>query len=564
MLKFKDYEYQRPNLDELKQALNEQILKLTDDNTFEEQYEAYLKIDRLGEEFGSMATLSSIRHSINTKDEFYVKENEFYDVEAPTLMPLFHQISLLVYNSKYRKQFEEKIGTLFFEQTALSLKTFKPEIVPLIQELNKLSTEYSKTIASAQIEFDGKVLNLSQMTPYIRHIDRETRKKAQLAVSGWLESKEEIIDNLYHEMVQKRHQMALELGYENYVQLGYDRMGRTDYGPKEVKMYRDQIYREIVPIVTELQERKAKRLGYEDPKSYDLAISFLSGNPTPKGDREWMVKRAKKMYEEMSAETGEFFNFMLDRELLDLDSKPGKASGGYCTYIPEYRSPFIFANFNGTAGDVDVLTHEAGHAFQVYQSRDLISAYRWPTMEAAEIHSMSMEFFAWPWIDLFFLEDTEKYKFSHLAGAISFLPYGATVDEFQHWVYENPNVTPAERKAAWARIEKKYNPTLDYGVDEFMKKGTYWFRQGHIFGSPFYYIDYTLAQVVAFQYWIKDQKDHASAWNNYVSLCKLGGSYSFLGLLEQVGLDNPFIEGTIKRVAEPLKAYLDSVDDTKF
>ncbi|MGI6781754.1 MAG: M3 family oligoendopeptidase [Acholeplasmataceae bacterium] len=562
-MKFKDYKYVRPNLDELRKALNEQIAKLTDDHTFEEQYQAYLEIDRISEDFGTMATLASIRNSINTKDEFYEKETEFFDVEVPTLMPLFHQISLLLYNSKHRKQFEEKIGTLIFDQTELQLKTFKPEIVPLLQELNKLSTEYSKLIASAAIEFDGKTLNLSQMTPYIKHIDRETRKQAQLAVSGWLESKESEIDKIYDEMVQKRHQMALELGYENYVQLGYDKMGRTDYGPKEVAKYREQIYQEIVPIATELKKRRAKRLGYEDPKSYDLAISFLSGNATPKGDREWMVKRAKKMYEEMSKETGEFFNFMLDRELLDLDSKPGKRSGGYCTYIPNYKSPFIFANFNGTAGDVDVLTHEAGHAFQVYQSRDLLSSYRWPTMEAAEIHSMSMEFFAWPWIDLFFLEDTEKYKFDHLAGTISFLPYGVTVDEFQHWVYENPSATPDERKAAWARIEKKYNPTLDYGVDEFMKKGTYWFRQGHIFGAPFYYIDYTLAQVVAFQYWVKDQQDHKSAWDNYVSLCKLGGSYSFLGLLKQVGLENPFVDGTIKRVAKPLKAYLDSIDDTK-
>lgn len=563
-MKFKDFKYVRPNLDELRTAFTAQIEKLSDDHSFEEQYEAYLEIDRLSEDLQSMASLASIRYSINTKDEFYSKEEDFFNVEMPTLMPLFHQVSLLLYNSKHRKQFEEKLGKLMFDQTALSLKTFKPEVVPLIQKINQLSTEYSKLMSGAEIEFDGKVLNLSQMAPYLTHVDRNIRKEAQLAVSAWMESNEAEIDRIYHEMVQNRHQMALDLGYENYVQLGYDRMGRTDYGPAEVKKYRDQIYEEVVPIVNELQRRKAERLGYEDPKSYDLAISFLSGNPTPKGDRAWMVERAKKMYEEMSAETGEFFNFMLKHDLLELDSKPGKSGGGYCTYIPNYRAPFIFANFNGTAHDVDVLTHEAGHAFQVYSSRDLLSSYRWPTMEAAEIHSMSMEFFAWPWIDLFFVEDTDKYKFSHLAGAISFLPYGVTVDEFQHWVYENPSATPDERKQAWSRIEKKYMPTKDYGVDEFLKKGTYWFRQGHIFGSPFYYIDYTLAQVVAFQYWVKDQADHKSAWNNYVSLCKLGGSYSFLGLLDAVGLDNPFVEGTVKRVAKPIKDYLDSIDDTKF
>ena len=563
-MKFKDFKYVRPDLDKLKSELMALIEQMSDEHTFEEVYNAYLEFDKLGEDLQSMASIASIRYSINTKDEFYKEERDFYNVEMPNLMPLFHQISLILYNSKHRAKLEEKLGKLMFEQTALSLKTFKPEIVPLLQEENKLSTEYSQLMSGAEIEFDGKVLNLSQMAPYVTHIDRDVRREAQLAVSGWMAQHEAEIDRIYDGMVKVRHQIALDLGYENYVQLGYDRMGRTDYGPADVKAYRDQIYEEVVPIVNELQARKAKRLGIEDPKSYDLAISFLSGNPTPKGDRPWMVERAKKMYEEMSPETGEFFNFMLRHELLELDSKPGKSGGGYCTYIPSHRAPFIFANFNGTSHDVDVLTHEAGHAFQVYSSRDLISSYRWPTMEAAEIHSMSMEFFAWPWIDKFFLEDTEKYKFSHLAGAISFLPYGVTVDEFQHWVYENPEATPNERKQAWRRIELKYLPHRDYGVDEFLSKGTYWFRQGHIFGSPFYYIDYTLAQVVAFQYWVKDQKDHKKAWDNYVSLCKLGGSYSFLGLLEQVGLDNPFVKGTVKRVAKPIKEYLDSVDDSKF
>ena len=307
----------------------------------------------------------------------------------------------------------------------------------------------------------------------------------------------------------------------------------------------------------------AKRLGIENPKSYDLALSFLSGNPTPKGDRAWQVERAKKMYDEMSPETSEFFNFMLDRELLELDSKPGKQGGGYCTYIPEYRSPFIFANFNGTSHDVDVLTHEAGHAFQVYQSRDLVAEYRWPTMEAAEIHSMSMEFLAWPWIDQFFLEDTEKYKFNHLAGSVSFLPYGVLVDEFQHHIYEKPELTPDERKTLWRTLEKKYMPFKDYGDDAFLEKGTYWFRQGHIFGAPFYYIDYTLAQVCAFQYWIKHQENRKEALDSYLALCRLGGSKSFLGLLESAHLENPFKKGTVSKIVKPIKAYLDAVDDTK-
>ncbi|MGE4379189.1 MAG: M3 family oligoendopeptidase, partial [Candidatus Izemoplasmatales bacterium] len=374
---------------------------------------------------------------------------------------------------------------------------------------------------------------------------------------------EEKLDRIYDELVKVRNQIAIELGYKNYVQLGYDRLGRTDYDYLDVKNYRDQIYRDVVPLVKELKERAAKRIGIENPKSYDLALSFLTGNPTPKGDREWQVNIAKNMYKEMSKETDEFFNFMLEHDLLDLDSVPGKAGGGYCTYIPKYRSPFIFANFNGTSHDVDVLTHEAGHAFQVYSSRDNYPQYRWPTYEAAEIHSMSMEFLAWPWIDGFFKEDTEKYKFYHLDSSISFLPYGVAVDEFQHEIYFNPELTKEERKATWRKIEQKYLPFKDYDDDSFLEKGTYWYRQGHIFGSPFYYIDYTLAQILAFQYWVKSRENHQEAFKSYLKLCRLGGSKSFVNLIEAVNLNNPFKDGTVKKVIEPIKNYLDSVDDQK-
>jgi len=401
------------------------------------------------------------------------------------------------------------------------------------------------------------------MRPFSQDLKRETRHRAQLVVSDWFETNEAEIDRIYDEMVKVRTKIAKTLGYENFVQLGYDRFGRTDYNHIDVKGYRDQIFESVVPVVNELTKRKAIRIGIEDAKSYDLALSFLTGNPTPKGTREHLVNQAKDMYEDMSPETGEFWNFMMDRDLLDLDAKEGKMGGGYCTYLPEYKAPYIFANFNGTSGDVDVLTHEAGHAFQVYSSRDNIPAYRWPTMESAEIHSMSMEFLAWPWIDKFFKEDTPKYKFSHLADSLTFLPYGVAVDEFQHGIYERPEMTPEERKTWWREVEKKYLPFKDYDDDTFTKKGTFWYRQGHIFGAPFYYIDYTLAQVCAFQYWIKSQEDHSKALKEYKELCKLGGSKSFVALLESAKLQNPFKSGTVKEIIEPISAYLASIDDTK-
>ena len=562
-MKFQDYKYERPDLDAFKAKLEKDLNVIGSDVSVEEEVKAIENLMVAFDEISSLGTLVSIRNSVDTKDKFYEEEQAFFDENGPIIGQYSHEFNDKLLNSKNRAALEEKYGKLIFLRGELARKTFKPEIIPDLQKENKLSTEYSKLLASAQIEFDGGTYNLSQMAPFAQSKDRDVRHRAQLAVSNFFAANEDQLDRIYDDMVKVRTKIAKDLGYENFVQLGYDRFGRTDYDFKDVKTYRDQIYKEVVPLVNELTARKAKRLGIDEPKSYDLALSFLSGNPTPKGGKDWMVERAVKMYHEMSEPTGKFIDFMVERDLLDLESKPGKQGGGYCTYIPTYDSPFIFANFNGTSHDVDVLTHEAGHAFQVFSSRDQIPEYRWPTMEAAEIHSMSMEFLAWPWVDQFFLEDTEKYKFNHLAGSISFLPYGVTVDEFQHGVYENPDMTPAERKALWRSIEKKYLPFKDYGDDSFMDKGTFWFKQGHIFGAPFYYIDYTLAQVCAFQFWVKSQKDHGKAVKEYIELCKLGGSKSFVDLVESAKLQNPFKDGTVKAVIDPINKYLDSVDDTK-
>ncbi len=562
-MKFKDYQYQRPDLEAFKATVEKDLKVIGSDVSLEEEVQAIENLFKAFDEIGTMGTLVSIRNSVDTKDKFYEEEQAFFDENGPVLGQYSHEFNDKLLSSKNRKALEEKYGTLIFRSGELARKTFKPEIIPDLQKENKLSTEYSKLIASAQIEFDGGTYNLSQMAPFVQSTDRDVRHRAQLAVSKFFEENEAQLDRIYDDMVKVRTEIAHKLGYENFVQLGYDRFGRTDYNSKDVKGYRDQIYKEVVPVVNELTQRKAIRLGIKSPKSYDLALSFLSGNPTPKGDRDWMLDIAVNMYHEMSEPTGKFIDFMVERELLDLDSKPGKQGGGYCTYIPKYDSPFIFANFNGTSHDVDVLTHEAGHAFQVFSSRDQIPDYRWPTMESAEIHSMSMEFLAWPWVNQFFLEDTEKYKFNHLASSISFLPYGVSVDEFQHGVYENPNMTPEERKALWRDIEKKYLPFKDYDDDAFMEKGTFWYRQGHIFGAPFYYIDYTLAQVCAFQFWVKSQEDHKKAVEEYIELCKLGGSKSFVELIGAAGLQNPFVDGTVKDVIEPIKAYLDGIDDSK-
>ena len=561
-MKFNEYEYEHLDLEKIKAEFSRLIESFKKAKNMKGQVAAFDEIIKLRNHIETMQTLVSIRHSVDTNDEFYDKENEYMDEISPILFGFTNNFYKTLVNSKFKDELVEKYGKFLFDLAENTLKTFSPEIIPDAQEENRLSSKYSKLIASAKIDFDGKELNLSQMVPYTQSKDRNVRIEAAKKVAQFFAENQDEFDNIYDSLVKVRTRMAQKMGYKNFVEFGYKQLSRLEYDAKMVEGYRKQVLENIVPLHTELRERQGKRLGVEKLKFYDEAIKFNSGNADPHGSPEWILNNGKTMYKELSKETDEFFTFMTENNLLDLLSKKGKMSGGYCTYIPEHKAPFIFANFNGTSHDIDVLTHEAGHAFQVYQSRGFeVPEYLWPSYEACEIHSMSMEFLTWPWMDLFFENDTDKYKFIHLSEALLFIPYGVTVDEFQHWVYENPEATPKERREKWLEIEKKYLPTRDYGEVEELKNGIFWFRQGHIFSSPFYYIDYTLAQVCAFQFWIKSRENREKAWQDYLNLCKLGGSKPFFELMKSANLKNPFEEGTLAFVIPKIKEYLDNVDD---
>ena len=561
-MKFNEYKYEHLDLEKIKKEFSELIESFEKAENVEGQVNAFDEIIKLRNHIETMQTLVSVRHSIDTNDEFYDKENEYMDEISPILFGFTNDFYKALVNSKFKDELVKKYGKFLFDLAENTLKTFSPEIIPDAQEENRLSSKYSKLIASAKIDFDGKELNLSQMVPYTQSKDRNVRIEAAKKVAQFFAENQDEFDNIYDSLVKVRTRMAQKMGYKNFVEFGYKQLSRLEYDAKMVEGYRKQVLENIVPLHTELRERQGKRLGVDKLKFYDEAIKFNSGNADPHGSPEWILNNGKTMYKELSKETDEFFTFMTENNLLDLLSKKGKMSGGYCTYIPEHKAPFIFANFNGTSHDIDVLTHEAGHAFQVYQSRGFeVPEYLWPSYEACEIHSMSMEFLTWPWMDLFFENDTDKYKFIHLSEALLFIPYGVTVDEFQHWVYENPEATPKERREKWIEIEKKYLPTRDYGEVEELKNGIFWFRQGHIFSSPFYYIDYTLAQVCAFQFWIKSRENREKAWQDYLNLCKLGGSKPFFELMKSANLKNPFEEGTLAFVIPKIKEYLDNVDD---
>ncbi|MGB0838956.1 MAG: M3 family oligoendopeptidase [Chitinophagales bacterium] len=563
-MKFNDFNYQRPDIKQLENDYTQLINAFKAADNAASQIETVNTINQLRGAFDTMYNLAYIRYSQNTANEAYEAEQSFFDSNIPHYKNLENKFYKALVNSKFRPDLEAHWGKQLFDLAEAQLGTFHPDLIEDLQRENQLSSEYTKLIASAKLIFEGEERNLSQMIPFETSVDRAMRKKAAEAKWSFFAAKQAELDNIYHEMVQLRHKMAVKLGYKSYVELAYKKLKRTDYNAEMVATYRQQVKDVVVPIAMKLRERQAKRLGLDGLKYYDIPLSFKTGNPTPKGSPEWIVDNGVKMYDDLSSETSEFFHFMLDNDLMDLVTRKNKASGGYCTYVNDYKAPFIFSNFNGTAGDINVLTHEAGHAFQVYMSRDFdVPEYNWPTYEACEIHSMSMEFFAWPWMDNFFEEDVTKFKFFHLNDSILFLPYGVAVDEFQHFVYENPNITPTERRQGWRNIEKKYLPWIDYEDNDYLENGGYWQKQSHIFGSPFYYIDYTLAQVCAFQFWHKANENQKSAFADYVRLCKAGGSQPFLNLVEYANLDSPFNQGCIKTTLKPIEAFLAEIDDSQ-
>ena len=557
-LSFPDFQYQRPDLDRLEAAFQAVLEELKTAESLSDASAAVEQIDAIRASVATAYNIGYIRYSINTRDEFYRAEKDWFDEHLPRTEQWRVDYYRALLDSPHREALEQHFGSQLFDSAKVSINTFRPEILEELQAVNKLSSEFTQLRGGAEIELAGKTYNLSSIAPLEQVPDREKRKEASTTKWNWFAKNRQRFENIYAEMVRLRTEMAHKLDYENYVGLGYANMNRTDYGPDEVANFRRQIKAHIVPIAQKLYDKQRERLGVDRMHYYDLGFRFPDGNPKPQGSPAEIVAHADKMYKELSQETGEFFQYLQDAKLMDLEAKDGKAPGGYCTFINEYQAPYIFSNFNGTSHDIDVLTHEFGHAFQVYSSRNQRPMeYNWPTFDAAEIHSMSMEFFTYPWMEGFFGPDTEKYYFSHVAGAFRFLPYGCAVDEFQHRVYEQPELDNAGRNAIWKEMEASYLPHLDYSDNDHLDAGTFWQSQGHIFSVPFYYIDYCLAQICAFQFFLKDEKDHATAWADYVRLCKAGGSKSFLQLVELAGLENPFEDGVVEKIANRMRERLD-------
>lgn len=560
-MKVSELPYKRVTLEDAASAMQDIISRIKNAESVDEILKAREDYLKFNTEYYTADALSYMRYSINTADEFYVAEKEYYDEIGPQVKSYIVEYSSALLDSPFRKELEEKLSPVLFKSMEVQRKSMSKEIVEDMIEENKLVSEYSKLMAGMEFEFRGEKMPRAMLAGFFKSDDRETRREAYEVLGRGLEQHKAELDRIYDELVHVRDRMAKKMGYKNFMELGYHRMGRLCYDEKSVAAFRENILRDITPVVARLRTENAKRMGIDKFMLYDNDVITPGGDPVPAGGKDNIFAAAKVMYHGLGEETGKFIDMMLENEAFDVDARKNKWGGGYCTEFPKYKQPFILANFNGTAGDVDVITHEGGHALNSYLIADNRFALELNCggMETAETHSMSMEFFAWPYMEHFFGENAEKYKYMHALDALSFLPYGTIVDAFQHIVYETPDMTPDERDEAWLELEHKFRPHISMDGMPYLEKGTRWQYQMHIYESPFYYIDYVLAQTAAFNFLLASRENYDGAFARYIRLSRQGGEKVWTDLLEEAGFTSPFEPGALKTLAEKVEALLNEI-----
>ena len=558
IVKCKDLPYKRYEIENLKAAAEEFKRSAANASGAKAVEAAYRKYLAEEEKYYTFASLAYTRYTLNTKDEFYIGEQNYYDEIGPVAASTSTEIGNIILDSPFRAELEKLFPETFFKNLECARRAHNEKTVAGEQEENAIVTEYSMLMSTIEVSWRGEKKPLSFVRGFMDDGDREVRREACCAIGRALGEHKAELDDIYDRLVKVRTRIARDMGYKSFVEVGYNRMGRIDYDEEMVKAFRKNVLTDIVPVVAKLKAQIAANLGITDFRFYDDGATDC-GDPKPYPDAEGILLAAKEMYHEMSEFTGKFYDKMLATEAFDTTARDGKWGGGYATTFENYKQAFILANFNGSSGDVDVVTHEFGHtiAFDFAMNREDRSVGI-GSNETAETHSMSMEFLAWKFMDKFF-RNPDEYKYKHLFDALSFIPYGVIVDEFQHIVYENPDMTPSERDAAYLELEKKYRPYLSFDGIPYLEEGTRWQYQMHIYETPFYYIDYCLAQVVALEFLELSEKNYDEALKRYLEHCKRGGLYPFGKLVTLAGLRSPFEDGALAEVASSVEKILASL-----
>lgn len=554
-MKFSEYPYARPQL--LPAEIVTLLERFQASKTAEEQLYLFARLDAHRRHIETLSELCMAKNSQNTRDAFWAAEQAYFDAELPGLQAFYAQVAEKIEQSPFREQFRRFMGSAPYQLALLRAEANRPGIKDMRAKENALISRYQQLIGGGLAEWEGKEVPLSLLYAHKESASAHRRKAAFVSEGNFYAKNAEALHDIFSALVRVRSQMAQKLGFASYVEMGYAEQGRICYGQGEIAGLRRAVLAHMVPLITRLRPRLAALAG--QPITFcDNAHTFKQGNPKPLGTPEDIFCAGGEMYRALSPETDAFYRAMRQGELFDVLPRPGKMTGGFCTYLPDFKMPFVFANFTGTTADLQVLTHECGHAFADSIMGANLTCYEQHhnSYDVMEIHSMSMEFFTYPYMHLFF-EKPDDYRFAHLLDALKFLPYGCMVDEFQHIVYKQPGLSPRERNQAWKGLEDTYRGLDMAGLPHFADGGGWQCKQ-HIYVAPFYYIDYVLAQLAAFQFYFRSKQNFAAAWQDYRSLLEGSRTESFLTLIKNAHLQNPLEEKTVAGLAGELEAELTS------
>ncbi|MBX7046772.1 MAG: M3 family oligoendopeptidase [Ignavibacteria bacterium] len=563
-MKFSEFPFYRPDIKLVVKEIENFIDKFSAAKSFNEQDEIFMQSIGYCYNFLTLYNIACVRYSTDTLNSAYKADKNYFEDIIFDYIETCNKLDLCLANSAFLKQFEEKYGSYIIKKYLLDVSLYSDEIRDDLIAQEKLENEYYDLRAGAVISFKGKEYSLRQMEKFDDSSNREERKNARDEIYKLYGSWRLDINTLFDKLVKTRTEISHKLGFKNFVELGYASMDK-EFSYLEAQKFRGHIKKYVVHLVLKLKERQQKRIGVDKLMYYDLGYRFNTGNPVPKGDADWVLQQLKKTFSELSSETKEFIEFMIENELISIASKIGKAGGGYMTYFDTYRCPFIFSNFIGTAGDIETLIHEAGHAFQAYICKDFrLREEMNATKDVDEVHSMAMELLTLDYMNLFFEEDTEKFLFSQIDDSLRAILINCIRDEFQEKVYLNPGLTIEERIEVWKELQQEYKIGSAGQGSEFLDSGCSWHMNGHIFGNPFYSLEYALAQIVAYRFLFLKKENHEAAMKKYIDFCKLGGRYTFSESLKIAGLENPFEEETVRTVTEKVEGLLEEIDDSKF
>ena len=501
-----------------------------------------------------------IKMNINTKDEKLAKKFHFWIKEiSPNLAPYSHKLNIKLIESPFLNELEHEKYNIYLRSVKKQIEIYREENIPLFTEMEAKQQEYGMISAKMTVEFDGKSLTMQQASLILKDTDREKRKTIYNLIQKRRLEDEEKLDNLYDELIILRQKIAKNAGYNNYRDYMFSAMGRFDYEPEDCFDFHNAISKKIVPIITSFEEKRKKELNYVNYRPWDTAVDVDGLKPLkPFNGGNELTDLTIKCFSKLRPYFGNCISIMKEMKHLDLESKEGKAPGGFMYPLHEIGVPFIYMNSVGSQRDLVTMVHEGGHAIHSFLCRNLeLTEFKSTPSEVAELASMAMELLSMDHWDTFYENENElkRAKLEQLEKALGTLPWVAAIDKFQHWVYTNKH-TSKERKEKWLEIDSELGNQVINWDGQVSSQKIMWQRQLHLYEVPFYYIEYGMAQLGAIAVWRSYKKNGEKAIENYISALKLGYTKSIGEIYKTAGIKFDFSEEYVNELALFIKEEL--------